>query len=153
VCDHYFSDTAATLAVNGISPLLLEKYKALRSCMDAGASMMRPGIKSSQIQAAMIEALREHGITASFPHGHGIGMEIRDYPIIVPDNGLRIQDDCVNIASDLPMEEGMVNNLEACVFLPMVGAVTIEESLVVGPNGVQKLVPQDRRFPFAASGA
>jgi Xaa-Pro aminopeptidase len=148
VCNRYFSDTAATLAVNGISSLLLKKYDALRLCVDAGVSMMRPGVKASQIQAAMIEALKECGITASFPHGHGVGMEIRDYPIIVPDNGLRIQDDCVNVASDLSMEEGMVNNLEACVFLPMIGAVSIEESLVVGAYGARQLIPHDRRAPF-----
>jgi Xaa-Pro aminopeptidase len=148
VCDRYFSDTAATLAVNRIPPLLLQKYNALRLSVDAGVSMMRPGVKASQIQAAMIEALKESGITASFPHGHGIGMEIRDYPIIVPDNGLRIQDDCLNVASDLPMEEGMVNNLEVCVFLPMIGAVALEESLVVGANGARRLIPHNRRAPF-----
>jgi Xaa-Pro dipeptidase len=148
VCDRYFSDTAATLAVNGISPLLLEKYNALRLCVDEGVTMMRPKVKASQIQAAMMKALKECGISASFPHGHGIGMEIRDYPIIVPDNGLRIQDDCLNVSSDLPMEEGMVNNLEVCVFLPMIGAVALEESLVVGANGARRLIPHDRRAPF-----
>jgi Xaa-Pro dipeptidase len=144
----YFSDTAATLALNGMPPLLAEKYSALRSCIDAGASLMRPDVKASKIQAAMFEALKAAGVTESFPHGHGIGMELRDYPILVPDNGLRITDGCVNVASDLPMEEGMVNNLEVCVFLPMTGAVAIEESFVVGANGAQQLVPQDRSRPF-----
>jgi Xaa-Pro dipeptidase len=153
VHDHYFSDTAATLAVNGVSSLLLEKYGALGSCIDAGGKMMRPGVKASEVQAAMIEALKERGVVASFPQGHGVGIEIRDYPIIVPDNGLRVQDDCVNVASDLPMEAGMVNNLEACVFLPMVGAVAIEKSFVVEANGVRPLIPQDRRAPFVASRA
>jgi Xaa-Pro aminopeptidase len=77
---------------------LHEKYQALVACISMGAEMMRPGIKSSQIQAVMQNHLKEHGITASFPHGHGLGLEIRDYPIIVPENGLRIR-------------EGMVNNL------------------------------------------
>jgi Xaa-Pro dipeptidase len=150
IYEHYFADTAATLALKSISPILLEKYEALRSCMVAGSKMMRPGVKGSEIQAAMVEALKEHHITASFPHGHGLGMEIRDYPIIVPNNGLRLQDDCVNVSSDLPMEEGMVNNLEACVFLPMIGSVAIEESFLVTAGGAQPLSAQDRRAPFIA---
>jgi Xaa-Pro dipeptidase len=148
---HYFSDSGATLAVNGISSVLSEKYAAVRACMDAGAGAMRPGVKASAVQAAMVAALKERGITASFPHGHGIGMEIRDYPILVPDNGLRIHDDCVNVASDLPMEVGMVNNLEVCVFFPVVGSVAIEESFLVTAEGSRQLVPQDRRAPIIAA--
>ena len=112
---------------------------------------MRPGVKGSEIQAAMAGALRESGITASFPHGHGIGIEIRDYPIVVPNNGLKIHDDCVDVASDLPMEEGMVSNLEACVFLPLVGSVTLEESHVVTADGHRQLVPQQRRTPVVTA--
>jgi Xaa-Pro aminopeptidase len=150
VYGHYFSDTAATLALNKVPVLLLERYSALRACIKAGASLMRPGVKGSEVQAAMVEALKAHGVTASFPHGHGIGMELRDYPIIVADNGLRIQDDCVNLSSDLRLEVGMVNNLEACVFLPLVGSVVIEESFVIEANGARALISQDRRAPFVA---
>jgi len=145
---HYFADTAATLALNNVPPVLFDKYEALRFCMDVGQKMMRPGVKGSAIQAAMAEALKEHGVTASFPHGHGLGLEPRDYPIMVPDNGLRIRDDCVNVASDLPMEEGMVNNLEASVFLPLVGSVAIEQSFIVEAAGARALIPQNRNEPY-----
>jgi len=147
---HYFSDSAVTLAVGDISSLLVSKYEALRDCIDSGSDIMRPGVRGSEIQAAMAEKLRDHGITGPFPHGHGIGMEMRDYPIIVPDNGLQIRDDCVDLSSDLLMEEGMVNNLEVSIFLPMVGSVGIEESFLVAGHGVRPLIPQDRRAPFVA---
>ena len=70
--------------------------------------MVRPGVKSSEVRAVMWDTLNARGITATFPHGHGMGLEVRDYPIIVADNGLRISDDCVDVASDLPFEENMV---------------------------------------------
>jgi len=63
----------------------------------------------------MTDFLARHGITACFPHGHGLGLELRDYPIIVPDTGLRISDDCVDLPADLPLEPGMVINLEVLI--------------------------------------
>jgi len=80
-------------------------------------------------------------------------LEIRDYPIIVPENGLRIKDECVNVSSDLPMEPGMINNLEVSVFAPTVGSVAIEQSFLVIPDGNRQLVPQDRSAPCAAGSA
>ncbi len=99
----------------------------------------------------MWEALTEHGVTHSFPHGHGIGLEVRDYPIIVPDNGLRIQDDCIDIPSDLPFEAGMVVNLEAAVFILGEGSVHTEQSYVVTEEGVRPLTEQRREQPFVAA--
>jgi Xaa-Pro aminopeptidase len=144
---YYFSDTGTTLALNNLSQALLGKYQALSACLEAGSKTMRPGVKGSEIQAAMRNALKEHGITASFPHGHGLGLEIRDYPIIVPNNGLRIRDDCIDVPSDLPMEEGMINNLEAAIFMPLVGVLHMEQSFILTAEGSRQLVPQDRSKP------
>jgi Xaa-Pro aminopeptidase len=115
--------------------------------MDAGGEAMRPGVKASAVASAMVQALHDRGITASFPHGHGVGLEVRDYPILVADNGLRIRDDCVDVASDLPLEADMVLNLEAMVSLADIASLHIEKSFVVTPDGSRPLVPQDRSQP------
>jgi len=143
----YFSDSGTTLAMTVPTRNLRERYQALSTSINAGAEILRPGVKSSEIQAVMQENLKMHGITASFPHGHGLGLEIRDYPILVPKNGLRIRDDCLDVSSDLPIEEGMVNNLEACVFMPTVGAIHMERSYIVTAKGSHPLIEQDRSEP------
>jgi Xaa-Pro aminopeptidase len=89
-----------------------------------------------------------HDITASFPHGHGLGLEVRDYPIIVADNEKRIRDDCVDVSSDLPLESDMVINLEAMIAMPGTGSLHIEQSFVVTPEGSRLLAPQDRTGPI-----
>src|SRR4029077_9759414 len=127
----YFSDTGTTLVFSDLRPELAKRYDALQSCFKAGAEAMRPGVKASAVQKAMSDALKEHGVTNSFPHGHGLGLEVRDYPILVPSNGLEIRDECIAVDSDLPMEVGMVNNLEAPLFMPMAGALQIEKTFVV----------------------
>jgi Xaa-Pro aminopeptidase len=144
---HYFSDSGATLAMCALSSDLSQRYAALRACIASGTETLRPGVKASRVPAAMWQPLKEHGVTASFPHGHSLGLEVRDYPILVADNGLKIQDGCVNVDSDLLLEANMVINLEASFFVPGVGSVQIEKSFLITSDGNVPLVPQDRTAP------
>ena len=142
-----FSDSGTTLTMHEPSATLTARHRALQECVEAGVEEMIPGAKASAAQAAMWKTLNAHGITASSPHGHGLGLEVRDYPIIVADNGQRICDDCVDIPSDLPLEIDMVLNLEAMISMPGVGSLHIEKSFLVTPSGSRPLVPQDRTRP------
>ena len=145
---HYFSDTGTTLALSEPRAELIQRHEALKGCVADAVETIRPGTRSSTVRGAMWDVLRSNGIEVSFPHGHGLGVEIRDYPILVADNGLRITDDCVDVPSDLPLEEGMVINLEAGVFMPGIASLHIEQSFVVTSDGSRLLVPQDRSRPF-----
>jgi Xaa-Pro aminopeptidase len=145
---NYLSDSGTTLALQPLPAALENRFAALRACMDAGKKLIRAGVKASAVQAAMQQTLKERGITESFPHGHGVGLEIRDYPILVPDNRLHIRDDCVDEPADLPLEANMVINLEAPVFMPGVGSLHIEESYVVTAAGCRSLVAQARSQAF-----
>jgi Xaa-Pro aminopeptidase len=143
----YYSDTGTTLAMEAPATLMLERHAALRAGMAAGMQMIGPGVKASAVRGAMQQALNAHGITACNPHGHGVGLEIRDYPIIVADNGLRLRDDCIDVPSDLALEVDMVFNLEAAIFMPGSGSPHIERSFVVTPEGGRSLTAQDRSGP------
>lgn len=142
-----FSDSGTTLAMHDPSATLIERHSALQACVEAGVEEMTPGSRASAAQAAMWETLNVHGITASSPHGHGLGLEVRDYPIIVANNGQRIYDDCVDLPSDLPLETDMVLNLEAMISMPGIGSLHIEKSFVVTPKGSRPLIPQNRTRP------
>ncbi len=148
----YFSDTGTTLSMREPSALVLERHAALRECLDAGAAAMVPGVKGSAVRNAMWAVLQSHGISASYPHGHGYGLEVRDYPILVADNGLRIRDDCIDLPSDLPLEVNMVLNLEAAIRTPAVGSIHIERAYLVTPQGSRPLVAQDRSRPLVPAG-
>ena len=122
--------------------------KGMGEWLAAGRRAMVPGGRSSAVPAAMWAAREQRGIAVSFPHGHGVGLEVRDYPILVADTGLRIRDDCVDELADLPLEEKMVLNMEAMVFALGEASVHIEQSFVVGSEGAEPLVEQDRSGPF-----
>jgi Xaa-Pro aminopeptidase len=148
----YYSDTGLSL-ITGALPLdLWRRYEAQRAAMAAGQALLQPGVSASEVRGAMWRALNADSQITSFPHGHGFGLDVRDYPIIVDDNGLRIRDDCVDVASDLLLETDMVLNLEVPIFMPGVASMHIEQSFVVTAGGGELLVPQDRARPFFPTG-
>ncbi len=61
---------------------------------------------------------------------------------------MRIHDDCVDEPADLPLEENMVLNLEAPIFIPGTASLHIEQTFLVGSNGATLLAPQECRRPF-----
>ena len=140
----YFSDTGFTLAVGQSSDSLDHQYRALAECHQRGVEQIRPGAPSSGPALAMERVLAEAGFAETFPHGHGVGLEVRDYPIIVKPNGLRIADDCIDLPADLPFEENMVVNLEAGIFLFGQGSTQYEQTVLVTADGCAPLVPHDR---------
>ena len=140
----YFSDTGFTLAVGESNDSLDDQYRALVECHQRGVEQIHPGASSSGPAMAMESVLSAAGFADTFPHGHGVGLEVRDYPIIVPPNGLRIADDCIDLPADLPFEENMVVNLEAGTFLFGKGSTQYEQTLLVTADGCEPLVPHDR---------
>ncbi|MCC7362663.1 MAG: aminopeptidase P family protein [Anaerolineales bacterium] len=147
----YFSDTGMTYALRPLPAPLAERHAALRACLAAGMQAVQPGVRGSAAHTAMWQALTERGFTAINPHGHGLGLEIRDYPIVVAPSERRLRDDCINELADLPLEVDMVVNLESAIFVPGVGATHIERTLVVAAEGARPLTAQDRSGPVMPS--
>ena len=142
VYGRYFSDSGMSIALGAVPEAMTQRYAALLTSINAGQGALRAGVKASAIRAAMKGALEAIGVSASFPHGHGLGLELRDYPILVEDNGLRIKDGCIDMASDLELEADMVINLEAGMFMPGVGSLQIENSFRVTSVGCRELTPR-----------
>jgi Xaa-Pro aminopeptidase len=105
-------------------------------------------VPASAARGAMKTRLAEHGITNCFAHGHGFGLDVRDYPIIVDDTGLRLRDDCIDMPADLPLEVDMVINLETPLYLSGAASLHLEETFRVTADGGQPLVPLERRQPL-----
>ena len=145
---YYFSDTGTTLVMGKLTQRDQDKHKIIVDSVIAGAEAMQPGVKASQVHQAMIQVLRRSSLTTEYAHGHGLGLEVRDYPILVADNEKRIRDECVDVASDLPLEEGMVLNLESPLYYQQGHALHVERTFVVTENGARPLVEQDRSMPW-----
>ena len=142
------SDSGVTLVVGKLPPDFRTVYDGLYASIESAAQAMRPGVKSSAVREIMKNEVDTRGIKAPNPHGHGLGLEVRDYPIIVPDNGLRLRDECIDVPSDLPLEEGMVVNLEVNIFMADVGSLHVERTFVIEAQGSRPIVPHQREEPW-----
>ena len=146
----WFSDTGHTIAFGPPDDACRQRQAAVRDAVAAGAEQLAPGKPASAAAEAMRQALDAAGLSG-FPHGHGIGLEVRDYPIVVPDTGLRIADDFVSRPADLPLEAGMVLNLESAVWAADVSSVHCERSFVIAGGGCRPLADQPRDEPLSIS--
>ncbi len=146
----WFSDTGHTIAFGPPDDACRRRQAAVRDALRAGAEHLAPGRPASAAAEAMRQSLAAAGLDG-FPHGHGIGLEVRDYPIIVPDTGLRIEDDFVSRPADLPLEAGMVLNLESAVWAADVTSVHCERSFVITDDGCRPLADQPRDEPLSIS--
>lgn len=144
---YYYSDAGTTFSMQPLRKSDQDLFDTVEASMAAGVDALKPGLPASAAHEAMRQVLEANGLFGQYPHGHGMGLELRDYPILVANNGRRIKDDCVDLPSDLPLEEDMVLNLEVGIFLPNYGSLQNEQTFVVTSDGSRPLVEQNRSRP------
>src|SRR5699024_468397 len=104
-------------------------YEAQKKSIEA----IKPGQSAEEIDAIARDYITEHGYGEYFPHltGHGLGLNIHEYPII--DEGEKAI-----------LREGMVITMEPGIYLPDVGAVRIEDMILVTDDGYEYLTDSPR---------
>jgi Xaa-Pro aminopeptidase len=144
----WFSDAGLTILARDFDPLNEEKYWQLHGAIATGARAAVPGVRASFVQARMAESLGDSDATL-FPHGHGIGLEVREHPLIVPCEHQVLRDDCVELDADLLLEPGMVFSLEVSSLTPGKGSMGYEQSFVVREDGAEALLPDVHAEPLS----
>jgi Xaa-Pro aminopeptidase len=92
--------------------------------------------------------LATSGITNIYAHGHAIGLEPREYPVIMRSDYGKFSDGIMTETTDLPLEEGMTFNLETPYDLPGVGSFQVEKTFLVKKDSAQELFVQKEGVPF-----
>jgi Xaa-Pro dipeptidase len=147
VYEHYYSDNGTTLVLGDFPSDLRSAYGVLRNGLECGIERLQPGVRASEVRQVMVETLAHAGVTGSNAHGHGIGLEPRDYPIIMPPSGLSIRDDCIDLSSDMPLEAEMVVNLELPLYLFGRASLHMEQTFEITPGGPRRLDASDPTEP------
>lgn len=132
----YCSDETVTVAL-GAPTAELERVHALvyRAQQEAIAAI-RPGVELRAIDAIAREIIAAGGYGPCFGHGlgHGVGLEVHEYPTLSP-------------RSTDTAQVGMVFTVEPGIYLPGTGGVRLEEMVVVTPAGCRRLtrLPKELR--------
>jgi Xaa-Pro aminopeptidase len=132
----YYSDMTRTVAIRGRN---LNKQQAIYSIVleaqRRAINAVRPGARSSAIDAAARGFIKQHGYGKNFGHGtgHGIGLEVHEKPAISWQQSTRVK-------------EGMVFTIEPGIYSAGYGGVRIEDIVAVQKDGVEVLTSLPRKL-------
>lgn len=147
----YFTDTGGTLVFGDPPASLLEDQAWLNECIEKGVAQLNVGAPALGAYHAMMAEFTGDESHIAFPHGHALGLELRDLPILAPIASREIRDDVISVDSDVPLEAGMVLNLEVTLLRPgSASAIEVERTFLVTPDGAEPLTHQPRSAPFVA---
>ena len=126
--DGYVSDITRTFAVGQINEQLKDIYETVLEANKAAIAAVRPGVTFAHLDKTARDVIAAKGYGEYFVHrlGHGLGMEVHEYPSIHSEN----QD---------VLRPGMVFTIEPGVYVPGVGGVRIEDNVLVTEDGVEVL--------------
>jgi Xaa-Pro aminopeptidase len=131
----YIGDQFRTYVIGELSDTLKKAHECSRNIHLLLAREAKPGVSCSHLYDLAVEMAAENGYSDFFMGygegqvqfiGHGIGLEIDEYPIISP-------------RFDGILEEGMVFALEPMFVLPKEGVVGLEDDYLVTSKGLTRL--------------
>lgn len=136
----YVGDQFRTYVVGTLSERLNKAYACSQDILALLVDKARPGISCAKLYQAAAQKAQQEGLSEFFMGhgegqvkfiGHGIGLEIDEYPIISP----RFED---------PLENGMVLALEPKFVFPQTGVVGLEDDYVMTAEGLKRLTLTDQ---------
>jgi Xaa-Pro aminopeptidase len=133
VLSHYHSDMTRVAyfgnppqEIQTIYPIVEEaKAKAIEAC--------RPGTLIGDLDRIARDWIQSKGYGEYFSHslGHGVGLEIHENPIIRQTGPF----------SEKPLKTGMVITIEPGIYLPGIGGVRLEDTILITENGYENFYP------------
>jgi Xaa-Pro aminopeptidase len=136
--DGYHADMTRTVAVAEPAAELRAVHDVVRRAQSAAAEAARGGIVSGDLDRAAREVIEEAGYGDRYTHplGHGVGLEIHEWPIVRRD-GTEV------------VPAGAVVTLEPGVYLPGVGGVRIEDMVRMTPDACEPLPSSTKELVVA----
>jgi Xaa-Pro aminopeptidase len=133
--DGYLSDHARIFSIGNLPDKLLAAHEAMLEIQEAIKHMAKPGVITGDLYDYMVSQAKEKGYEEYFMGvggrrirftGHGIGLELDEFPFIAK-------------GQKLPLASGMIIALEPKTIFPGIGVVGIENTHLVTEKGLESL--------------
>jgi Xaa-Pro aminopeptidase len=134
IVEGYCSDMTRTVSVGDPGPDARHLYDVVMQSQRAGSAAVAADVECAAVDRASRDVIADAGWADAFSHstGHGVGLEIHEAPRVASTAG-----DTLLLNDVVTVEPG--------VYLPGIGGVRIEDTLVVGATGAEALTltPKD----------
>jgi Xaa-Pro aminopeptidase len=127
--DGYHADCTRTVAVGDPPDELVAVHALVERAQAAGRAAAVAGASSGDVDAAARELIAAAGYGEAFVHGtgHGVGLEVHEPPAVSRGAGATLA-----VGTALTVEPG--------VYLPGIGGVRIEDTIVVTADGAPRVL-------------
>jgi len=130
----YISDMTRVFSIGKVAPLAYNAHQLALEIQSDIVAIAKPGVATCELYNMAIEKVKKHDLLPYFMGysqqagfiGHGIGIQINESPVLAP-------------RSKEILTEGHIFALEPKFVIPGTGAVGVENTFVVNPNGIEKL--------------
>jgi Xaa-Pro dipeptidase len=138
----YLSDQTRIFSIGELPGDLIQAHAAMLSIQAAIVREAKPGMSAGRIYEMAIELAEKAGYSENFMGtgdqrirfvGHGVGLELDEYPFLAS-------------GQEMPLQEGMVIALEPKLIFPGRGVVGIENTHLLTPNGLEQLTVFDENI-------
>lgn len=135
VVDGYHSDMTRTVCVGQPSEKMQIVYDTVFQAQTAALRAARAGITGKTLDKYARDIIEKEGYGVNFGHslGHGVGMEIHEFPNASP-------------ASQAILAPGNIVTVEPGIYLPGEFGVRIEDFIVIRENGCENLTNAPKHF-------
>ena len=129
--DHYHSDMTRVIFLDEPSAKMREIYQIVFEAYSKALALCKPGVKIGEVDRAARGWIEEKGFKEYFSHGlgHGVGLEIHEAPRV----------HSLGLDANRPLIEGMVLTIEPGIYLPKIGGVRLEDTIVITETGYENL--------------
>lgn len=123
----YRADMTRTVCIGQPSAEQRRVYDIVCEANERCEAMIRTGVTASDVHNLAVKIIDDAGYGGTFGHGlgHGVGIDIHEYPVLSPRNGA-------------PLKAGNVVTVEPGIYLPGRFGVRIEDYGVVRDDGFER---------------
>jgi Xaa-Pro aminopeptidase len=127
--DGYHADCTRTIAIGDVGEDLRAIHDLVQQAQAAGRAAATAGVAAGAVDAAARDVIEAAGHGERFVHGtgHGVGLEIHEAP-------------AVSRGARATLAAGTALTVEPGIYLPGVGGVRIEDTIVVTADGPARIL-------------